>query len=59
MLKIKKTKNLEVEPLHPKNMLLASVVHGVSCLFDKKIVRGAFFQYPKSNLIANWFNVNV
>jgi hypothetical protein len=33
MLMMKKTKNLEFEPLHPKNVLLASVVHGISCLF--------------------------
>jgi hypothetical protein len=33
MLMMKKHKNLEFEPLHPKNVLLASVVHGISCLF--------------------------
>jgi hypothetical protein len=33
MLMKKKTKNLEFEPLQPKNVLLASVVHGISCLF--------------------------
>jgi hypothetical protein len=26
-------KNFEFEPVHPKNVLLASVVHGISCLF--------------------------
>jgi hypothetical protein len=30
---MKKPKNLEFEPGHPKNVLLASVVHGISCLF--------------------------
>jgi hypothetical protein len=33
MLVMKKPKNLEFEPVHPKNVLLASVVHGISCLF--------------------------
>jgi hypothetical protein len=33
MLMMKKHKNLEFEPLHRKNVLLASVVHGISCLF--------------------------
>jgi hypothetical protein len=32
MLMMKKLKNLEFEPVHPKNVLLASVVHGISCL---------------------------
>jgi hypothetical protein len=36
MLMIKKPKNLEFEPVHPKNVLLASVVHGISCLFFTK-----------------------
>jgi hypothetical protein len=30
---MKKPKNLGFEPVHPKNVLLASVVHGISCLF--------------------------
>jgi hypothetical protein len=29
---MKKPKDLEFEPVHPKNVLLASVVHGISCL---------------------------
>jgi hypothetical protein len=33
MLMMKKPKDLEFEPVHPKNVLLASVVHGISCLF--------------------------
>jgi hypothetical protein len=33
MLMMKKPKNLEFEPMHPKNVLLASVVHEISCLF--------------------------
>jgi hypothetical protein len=37
MLMIKKPKNLEFEPLHPKNVLLASVVYGISCLFFPKM----------------------
>jgi hypothetical protein len=32
MLMMKKPKNLEFEPVLPKNVLLASVVHGISCL---------------------------
>jgi hypothetical protein len=32
MLMMKKHKDLEFEPVHPKNVLLASVVHGISCL---------------------------
>jgi hypothetical protein len=32
MLMMKKPKNLEFEPVHPKNVLLSSVVHGISCL---------------------------
>jgi hypothetical protein len=32
MLIMKKLKNLGFEPVHPKNVLLASVVHGISCL---------------------------
>jgi hypothetical protein len=31
---MKKPKDLEFEPVHPKNVLLASVVHGISCLFQ-------------------------
>jgi hypothetical protein len=34
MLMMKKLNNLEFEPLHPINVLLASVVHGISCLFN-------------------------
>jgi hypothetical protein len=33
MLMTKKPKDLEFEPLHPKNVLLASVAHGISCFF--------------------------
>jgi hypothetical protein len=32
ILMMKKHWNLEFESLHPKNVLLASVVHGISCL---------------------------
>jgi hypothetical protein len=32
MLMMKKPKDLEFEPVHPKNVLLASVAHGISCL---------------------------
>jgi hypothetical protein len=39
MLMMKKPKNLEFEPVPPKNVLLASVVHGISCLF----VLGLYF----------------
>jgi hypothetical protein len=31
--KKKKPMNLEFEPVHPKNVLLAPVVHGIFCLF--------------------------
>jgi hypothetical protein len=34
LLMMKKFNNLEFETLHPKNVLLASVVHGISCLFN-------------------------
>jgi hypothetical protein len=37
MLIMKKPKNLEFEPLHPENVLIASVVHGISGLL--KILR--------------------
>jgi hypothetical protein len=43
MLMMKKTKNLEFEPVHPKNVLLASVVIGISCLFH------AIFDFSKQN----------
>jgi hypothetical protein len=33
MLMMKKPKDLEFEPVDPKNVLLASVVHGISYLF--------------------------
>jgi hypothetical protein len=39
MLMMKKTKNLEFEPVHPKNLLLASVVIGISCLFSNKLIQ--------------------
>jgi hypothetical protein len=32
MLMMEKLKKLEFEPVHTKNVLLASVVHGISCL---------------------------
>jgi hypothetical protein len=34
---MKKPKNLGFEPVHPKNVLLASVVHGISCLLGVKL----------------------
>jgi hypothetical protein len=37
MLMMIKLKNLEFEPVHPKNVLLASVVHGISCLFSPEL----------------------
>jgi hypothetical protein len=39
MLMMKKPKDLEFEPVHPKNVLLASVVHGISCLFEVMLFR--------------------
>jgi hypothetical protein len=41
MLMMKKPNNLEFEPVHPKNVLLASMVHGISCLLGKN-----FDRYP-------------
>jgi hypothetical protein len=32
-MEMKKPKNLGLEPVHPKNVVLASVVHQISCLF--------------------------
>jgi hypothetical protein len=43
MLMMKKPKNLEFEPLHLKNVLLASVVHGISCLFLVRVLVKAGF----------------
>jgi hypothetical protein len=40
MLMMKNPKNLEFEPLHPKNVLLASVVHEISCLLNFETVVG-------------------
>jgi hypothetical protein len=40
---MKKLKNLEFEPVHPKNVLLASVVHGIFCLFCLKVIWQMFF----------------
>jgi predicted membrane channel-forming protein YqfA (hemolysin III family) len=50
MLMMKKPKDLEFEPVHPKNVLLASVVHGISCLFVIFFLR---FFYLESNKIHN------
>jgi hypothetical protein len=36
MLMMKNLKDLEFEPVHPKNVLLASVVHGISCLLANR-----------------------
>jgi hypothetical protein len=41
MLMMKKPKNLEIEPLHPKNVLLASVVQRISKPYDEWAVREA------------------
>jgi hypothetical protein len=38
MLMMKKPKDLEFEPVYPKNVLLASVVHGISCLLETAYV---------------------
>jgi hypothetical protein len=43
MLMMKKPRDLEFEPLHPKNVLLASVVHGISFLLFKNIHALDFF----------------
>jgi hypothetical protein len=34
---MKTPKNLVFEPVHLKNVLLASVVHGISCLFEIRL----------------------
>jgi hypothetical protein len=34
-----KPKNLEFEPVPPKNVLLASVAHGISCLLSFAFLR--------------------
>jgi hypothetical protein len=34
MLMMRKPKNPEFEPLHPKNVLFASLLHGISCLLN-------------------------
>jgi hypothetical protein len=47
MLMMKKPKNLEFEPQHPKNVLLASVVRGISCLLGLK--RPFHISYVESN----------
>jgi hypothetical protein len=44
---MKKPKNLGFEPVHPKNVLLASVVHKISYLFNQKTYSGFLFRTPK------------
>jgi hypothetical protein len=39
MLMMKKPRNFEFEPVPPKYVLLASVVHGISCLFWAYFIR--------------------
>jgi hypothetical protein len=48
MLVMKIPKDLEFEPVHPEKVLLASVAHGISCLFEQilKISEGAIFVHP-------------
>jgi hypothetical protein len=50
MLKLKKPKNLEFEPVHPKNVLLASMVHGISCLFSFRL----FLVFCRLRRIKSW-----
>jgi hypothetical protein len=50
MLMMKKSKDLEFEPVHPKNVLLASVVHGISCLFVSRVVRTIVHTLFKNSL---------
>jgi hypothetical protein len=47
MLMMKKSKDLEFEPVHPKNVLLASVVHGISCLLVTILGSGNQKKYSK------------
>jgi hypothetical protein len=56
-----KPKNLGFEPVHPKNVLLASVVHGISCLFFMKtggsFDGGPFRQFGRQFLIMKIGNM--
>jgi hypothetical protein len=55
MLMMKKPKNLEFEPQHPKNVLLASVVRGISCLLSSEFCNKIedFIKFLTSN---GWTN---
>jgi hypothetical protein len=55
MLMMKKLKNLEFEPLHLKNVLLASVVRGIFCLFliYFQLVQGMFTKQIKKESPKN------
>jgi hypothetical protein len=55
---MKKPKNLGFEPVHPKNVLLASVVHGISCLFENYFHSLKGFFYTRNNplcwIVVGW-----
>jgi hypothetical protein len=57
MLVMKKYKNLEFEPLHPKNVLLASEVHGISCLFLVNLMFENNFYWKFRNFLKKVFKV--
>jgi hypothetical protein len=51
ILKMKKPKNLGFEPVHPKTVLFASVVHGISCLFWSYFIRFG----KRNNFVEGFF----
>jgi hypothetical protein len=59
MLMMKKPKNLEFELLHPKNVLLASVVHGISCLFTILTSVNTICSRKLKNYFNNKYRVNL
>jgi hypothetical protein len=57
MLMMKKPKNLEFELVHPKNVLLASEVHGISCLFIFKQILSVIGLHGLKHEINRKFHV--
>jgi hypothetical protein len=49
---MKKPKNLGFEPVHPKNVLLASVVHGISCLFFHHSFFCKYLYHPRASSLS-------
>jgi hypothetical protein len=50
MLMMKKPQNLEFEPVHPKIVFLASVVHGISCI---SIIYNGHTSHSKNSYLSN------